>query len=102
MQWRSPVFVKIVNVMTVLTPEDGFRTRHSFQNVDKFIGAVRLSANEVLNHCQALWTLVKEDLAVATVDAADGLCLEENVYKADREYVKEGIYELTAWGKMSP
>jgi len=69
-----------------------------FSSVDQFAGAVRVPADCVLRNAMAAWEVVKEDLSLATEDLQHGLCLEENVYTYSGEYVREGLYELTAWG----
>jgi hypothetical protein len=69
-----------------------------FSSVDRFIGAVRVPADCVLRNAMVVWQVVGEDLSLATDDLHDGLCLEETFYTAGAEYVREGLYELTAWG----
>lgn len=69
-----------------------------FSSVDQFVGAVRVPADCVLRNAMAVWEVIKEDLSLATEDLQHGLCLEENFYNLSGEYVREGLYELTAWG----
>jgi hypothetical protein len=72
-----------------------------FNCLDRFVGAVRVPADCVLRNAMAVWQVVKEDLSMMTEDLQHGLCLEENFYAPSGEYVREGLYELTAWGKFA-
>ena len=71
-----------------------------FSDVDKYIGAVRLPAHVILKNAFDVWGLVREDLSFATQDIESGFCLAQNYYDASGKFVKEGVYELTAWGKL--
>ena len=72
-----------------------------FSDVDRLIGAVRLRAAAVLSHLFAVWNVVHEDLAITTADLNNGLCLELNFYTLSGQYVKEGVFEMTAWGAFA-
>jgi hypothetical protein len=69
-----------------------------FSSVDQFVGAVRVPADSVLRNAMSVWEVVKEDLSLTTEDLQHGLCLEENFYTTSGDYVRGGLYELTAWG----
>jgi hypothetical protein len=71
-----------------------------FSDVDRYIGAVRLPAGVILRNAFRVWELVKEDLSFVTEDLESGFCLEYNYYDDTHEFVKEGAYELTAWGRL--
>jgi hypothetical protein len=72
-----------------------------FSNVDRFIGAVRMSAHAVLAQPLEVWAHVGDDLCVASADLEDGLCLEQNYYRSDGQYRKDGLYELSTWGRFA-
>lgn len=72
-----------------------------FSDIDQYIGAVQLPCKYVLTNIENIWKLVKEDIAITTLDVKNGLCLELNFYSINGDYVKEGIYELTTWGFFS-
>jgi hypothetical protein len=72
-----------------------------FSSVDHLIGAVRVPADRVLGNAMSVWEVVKNDLCLATEDLAGGLCVEQNYYDLQGEYVAEGVYELTGWGDFS-
>lgn len=71
-----------------------------FSSVDEFIGGVELPAELVLRNAEAVWKVVDADLSVVTRDFAHGMCLEESQYASDGEYIRDGIYEMTAWGRF--
>jgi hypothetical protein len=71
-----------------------------FSSIDQFIGAIRLPADCVLRNVLAIWEVVGEDLSLTTDDLQHGLCLEENFYTPSGDYMKEGVYELIAWGRF--
>jgi hypothetical protein len=71
-----------------------------FSSVDQFIGAVRMSAKQVLQNAASVWAVVGEDLSLASESMDDGMCLEESFYRSDGEYVHDGLYELTTWGRF--
>jgi hypothetical protein len=48
-----------------------------------------------------VWSVVEEDLCLATNDLEHGICLEEGFYDNMGNYVKDGIYELATWGDFS-
>lgn len=73
-----------------------------FSSVDSEIGTVSLPADAVLSNPKAIWDVVEEDLAITTPSLQDGLRLEFNFYSEEGEYIKEGLYELTAWGIFVP
>jgi hypothetical protein len=71
-----------------------------FSSVDQFVGAVRIKADCVLQNAMRVWHVVGEDLSAVTDDLHHGLCLEENFYTDEGEYVREGLYELSVWGEF--
>jgi hypothetical protein len=73
-----------------------------FSSVDRLIGAVRIPAISALENAEAVWEVVGEDLSLTSADLVDGLCVEKNYYGGNGRYVKEGIFEITAWGKLAP
>jgi hypothetical protein len=69
-----------------------------FSSIDRYVGAVRLPADSILQNAMSVWSVVKDDLSLATEDLQNGLCLEENFYTPGGEYMRDGIFDLTAWG----
>lgn len=69
-----------------------------FSSVDRYIGALRLPLKYLLNNIEKIWGVVEDDLSVASIDLEHGVCLELNFYRCDGIYIKDGIYQLTAWG----
>ena len=71
-----------------------------FNDVDKYIGAVRLSGEQIFPNLENIWDVTGEDLCITTPDIKDGLCLEFNLYSNAGEYVKEGVFEFFVWGEF--
>jgi hypothetical protein len=69
-----------------------------FSSVDHLVGAARVPADLILRNAMSVWKVVEEDLSLTTEDLQHGLCLEANFYTPSGEYVRTGVYELTAWG----
>lgn len=72
-----------------------------FSSIDEFVGAVRIPADAVLKNALPVWEVVKDDLCLTTEDLQHGLCLEENFYTPSGNHVREGFFELTAWGQFT-
>ena len=69
-----------------------------FGSFDEYVGALLVPLSFVYNNKNTIFEFVEQDLAMATIDLTHGFCLELNYYDQDGTYVKEGIFELTAWG----
>jgi hypothetical protein len=69
-----------------------------FSSVDQYLGAVQLPASVALSNFLAIWKVVEEDFCISTLDSKNGLCLERNFYDEGGNHVKDGVYELIAWG----
>lgn len=72
-----------------------------FSSQDRFFGAVRVPVGEVLRNLFAVWQVVEEDIALTAEDMVSGLCVEKGFYDDSGQYLKEGVYELTAWGSFA-
>ena len=72
-----------------------------FSSVDEDIGALELPAEAVLLRAERVWESVEIDLAMASRDCSDGLCLGESMYDADGNFVAGGVYELVCWGRLT-
>lgn len=68
-----------------------------FHRADAQIGALVLSAKEILNYTENLRELLG-DISLMTKDGSKGLCLEKPYYDSNGDYVAEGVWELTTWG----
>jgi hypothetical protein len=100
--WPQEALRDIASLLKGLGPAAYSTTVALFSNVDKYIGAVSLPAGRVLSNPEAVWKVVDEDLSITTLDLQHGLCLEYNFYTDGGEYIREGFYELTAWGVFVP
>lgn len=99
--WPQNAFDEVVAYLCDLEAHISTMTVVLFSSMDQYIGAVKLSAEIVLIHAEAIWKVVNENLCVTTLDLQHGLCLEFNFYTEEGEYVKEGVYELITWGAFS-
>jgi hypothetical protein len=100
--WAKNVFDELASLLRNLSVDVGAMPVVLFSSVDQCIGAVRLPADRVLTHIEAIWKVVEEDLCVTTLNLQHGFCLEFNFYTETGEYRREGVYELTAWGAFLP
>ena len=98
--WPREKFADILDLLSPLTLPD--QKMVLFSSVDEYLGAVQLPIRLVLNNVAAVWRVVEQDLCVISDGGQSGLCLEENYYDSEGTYIKEGIYELTAWGSLQP
>lgn len=94
-------FDKLLTELEELGKQNDGQIVFIFHDMDRFIGALKLNCKVVFEHVNAIWSITKEDLSVVTSDLKNGLCLEKNYYDQYGSYVKEGIYELTAWGTLT-
>jgi hypothetical protein len=99
--WPKQDWMKLASTLENLATSLGDQSVVLFSNVDQYIGAVRIQARYVLLHPEATWRVVGEDLSIRS-DHDGGLCLEENFYTRCGEYLREGVYEVTAWGNLRP
>lgn len=79
--------------------EDSFAVL--FNSQDAFFGAVRVPVATVLQNLYPVWRVVEEDIALASEDMVTGLCIERGFYDENGMYVKDGVYELVAWGRFA-
>ncbi len=71
--------------------------------VDALLGAVLVPCPNVIDHAANVWSIVDEDLIVATPDTRSGFCLERTCYDDHNVYTKHPAFEVTAWGQfLSP
>ena len=100
--WAPQAFNDVEMLLRVLSFDVDQMEVVLFSEVDKYTGAVVLPADRVLANARKVWSVVKEDLSITSPDLQHGMCLEHNFYNESGVYSKEGFYELTAWGALSP
>jgi hypothetical protein len=92
----------VASVLEDIARQTSVRHGIVFSDKDVYLGAVRLPVTAILNHAWSVWRVVGEDLTFASADLSDGLCVEINYYADRGQYVPEGVYELSAWGRLMP
>jgi hypothetical protein len=100
--WPKENLADVLSFLSPLAREIGSEQVTLFSNVDQYLGAVQLPAGPVLRDISRVWKAVGQDLSMTTGSGDDGICLEENYYDSDGNYIREGIYELSAWGLFVP
>lgn len=66
------------------------------------LGAFIATSDSVLRALEALLLRTKYELAVMSLDAADGLAFARVRYTEQGEFVPNGIVNLRAWGRFAP
>ncbi len=72
-----------------------------FGREDEWTGAVKLPAGLLFEKIESLWTLFGGEFPVVTCALTDGLCVEWVNYRSDGSFVKEGLYEIVSWGRLT-
>jgi hypothetical protein len=99
--WRQQEKPLLLKHLHYLSDAVGAMPIILFSSVDSLLGAVRLPADLILRNVVAVWSVVQEDLCIATEDLADGLCLEQNFHTPDGDFHKGGVFELSVWGRFN-
>lgn len=99
--WPRSSFQDLADALKDLCIEIRLTPVVLFSSVDDVIGAVQLPANMALLNFPAVWEVVEQDFRLTTPDLQNGLCVEVNFYDTNGDYIKEGIYELVAWGMFA-
>lgn len=100
--WPIAALPEIATILRDLAQEVAGVRVVLLNRADRHIGAVNVPVEHVLEHAVAVWNVVEEDLCIMTPEIHDGLCLGLEYYDEAGSYVREGIYELCAWGRLTP
>ncbi len=69
--------------------------------VDELVGACLVDVAAVLSRAAQVHAAIHDDLNLASLDLADGMSLQWNVYTGEGVYTQQGALDFFGWGRFA-